>query len=79
MTEVYELPADTRKRVARCVAHLARFPDSGAKLTGDWDGFRFVLGPWSWMLIVYELVDEALVAVVSVEDARSGGAATADR
>lgn len=79
MTELYALPDDTRGRVARCVSHPADFPDSGAPLSGDWDGFRFLLGPWPWMLIIYELVDHDLVGVVAIEDARSGGSATGER
>lgn len=79
MIELYALPGDTRTRVARCVSQLIDFPHSGAPLGGDWDGFRFVLGPWSWMLIIYELVDDELVGVVAIEDARSGSAATSGR
>ena len=77
MIDRYDLPEDTRGRVARSVGHLTRFPDSGAPLTGDWKGFRFVLGPWPWLLIIYERIDDDLIGVVSVEDSRSGGAATA--
>ena len=43
-------------------------------MEGRWDGFRSILGPWPWVLIVY-VYDEAadLVIVVTIQDARSGG------
>jgi hypothetical protein len=59
---------------------LSRFPLLGAPLTGRWAPFRFVIGPWRWMLIVYwydELIDG--VFVVTIQDARSSSAATAGR
>jgi hypothetical protein len=39
--------------------------------------YRFVLGPWRWMLIVY-VFDEAQdrVAIVTIQDGRSSRAAT---
>jgi hypothetical protein len=39
--------------------------------------YRFVLGPWRWMIIVY-VFDEAAdrVAIVTIQDARTAGAAT---
>ncbi len=41
-------------------------------------GYRFVLGPWPWMLLVYWFDTERdLVFVVSIEDARQADAATA--
>lgn len=51
---------------------LGRFPRFGAPLEGRWSGFRFLLGPWRWMLIVYRY-DEHLdrVAIVTIRDARS--------
>lgn len=75
----YELPTDTRSRVAKCVAHLGEFPDAGSPLGGEWSGYRYVLGPWHWLLIVYEHVETDLVTIVTVEDVRSGSAATAGR
>lgn len=78
MIDAYELPSDARGRVARSVAHLAEFPDAGAPLDGEWEGFRFVLGPWTWMLILYVLLDDA-VAIVTIEDSRKADAARAKR
>ncbi len=56
---------------------LAQFPLLGAPLEGRWRDFRFILGPWRWMLIVYRY-DEARdqVVVVTIQDARSARAAT---
>jgi hypothetical protein len=49
----------------------------GAELSGRWSPFRFVLGPWRWLLIVYAYdEDEDLVVVVTIQDARSSSAAT---
>jgi hypothetical protein len=49
----------------------------GAELSAGWRPFRFVLGPWRWLLIVYAY-DEAddLVVVATIQDARSSSAAT---
>ena len=71
------LPQNTRDRVKSSLRPLSRFPLLGAPLEGRWADFRFVLGPWRWMLIVY-VYDEATdrVAVVTIQDARSAVAAT---
>jgi len=71
------LSADTRERVRRSLTALEQFPRLGPELTGRWSGLRFILGPWRWMLIVYqfdELGDR--VTVVTIQDARSSRAAT---
>jgi len=71
-----ELPADTTDRLRRSLDPLARFPRLGPALAGRWEGFRFLLGPWRWMLIVYVYVeDEDRVIVVGIHDARTSGAA----
>ena len=79
MIRTHSLPPDTTARFKRSVAALARFPLIGAPLHGRWADYRFVLGPWRWMIIVY-VVDESAdrVAIVTVQDARGAGAATAD-
>ena len=52
----------------------------GPALSGRWEGFRFLLGPWRWMLLVYVLLeDEDRVVVVTARDGRSSAAATAAR
>jgi plasmid stabilization system protein ParE len=66
------LPPNTRDRVKASLRPLERFPHLGAPLDGDWAGFRFVLGPWRWMIVVY-LYDETtdVVAIVTIQDARA--------
>lgn len=71
------LPSNTRERVKARLGQLSRFPRRGAELEGRWEGFRFVLGPWPWMLIVYSCDTEAdQVSVVTIQDARSARSAT---
>ncbi len=74
---VLSLPADTRERVRRGLEPLGEFPRLGPELTGRWQGTRFVLGPWRWMLLVYEHIEsEDRVVVLTIQDARSSSAAT---
>ena len=82
LIRTHSLPADTRVRVARSLRPLARFPNIGPALAGRWDGFRFVLGPWRWMILVYVVIedeDEGRVVIVTVQDARTSVAATSGR
>lgn len=77
LIRTHSLPADTRARVARSLRSLERFPLIGPALGDRWQGFRVLLGPWRWMLLVYvhhEVEDR--VVVVSVQDARSSTSAT---
>ena len=77
LIRTHSLPADTRARVARSLRALARFPLMGPALAGRWQGFRVLLGPWRWMLLVYVVLeDEDRVVVVSIQDARSSTSAT---
>jgi hypothetical protein len=40
-------------------------------LAGRWDGFRFLLGPWRWLLLIYVYMEEeGRVVVVTIQDAR---------
>lgn len=71
------LPPDTRDRVRTSLEPLAAFPRLGQELTGRWRGLRFVLGPWRWMLLVYEYAeDEDRVIIVTIQDTRSSAATT---
>jgi plasmid stabilization system protein ParE len=73
----HSLPADTRGRVVRSLRALQRFPRIGQALSGRWEGFRFLLGPWRWMLFVYVyLEEEDRVVVVTIQDARSATSVT---
>ena len=74
----HSLPANTKVRVQRTLRPLERFPLLGAELDGGWENFRFVLGPWRWMVVVYAyLEDEDRVVVVTIQDGRSSTAPTA--
>lgn len=74
------LPRNTRARVKERLGQLADFPRRGEELTGRWEGFRYVLGPWPWMLIVYAFdVKANQVNVVTIQDSRSAHAATSQR
>lgn len=77
---VLTLPEDTPHRVGRSLAALERLPLLGPPLAGRWEGMRFLLGPWRWMLLVYTY-DEAddRVVVLTIQDARSSRAPTAHR
>jgi plasmid stabilization system protein ParE len=73
----HSLPRDTRERVRAALEPLGRFPRLGPELSGRWEGFRFILGPWRWMVIVY-IFDERhdRVVIVTIQDARDPRAAT---
>jgi hypothetical protein len=74
---VLSLLADTPARVARSLRALERFPRLGVALHGRWDGLRCVVGPWRWMLMIYEYREKQdRVVVVTVQDARSSTAVT---
>jgi len=73
----HSLPPDTRARLRGCLEPLERFPLLGQELTGRWTGFRFLLGPWRWMLILYaHLEEEDRVVVVTIQDGRSSSFAS---
>lgn len=80
LVRTHSLPADTRARVARSLSGLEHFPFLGPALTGRWEGFRFLLGPWRWLLLVYVFIEsEDRVIVVTIQDARSSTAAASTR
>lgn len=71
MILTHELPPDTPQRVARRLRALERFPELGPALGGRWAGTRYVLGPWPWLVIVYEHDARAdAVVVLTMQDAR---------
>lgn len=77
LVQTHSLPASTMARFVASIEPLASFPAIGAPLEGRWSGYRFILGPWRWMLIVYEYDQERDVAgIVTVQDARSSSGAT---
>lgn len=70
-----DLPADTLERVARACLLLADFPQMGRSL-GRRDGdVRVLVGPWDWLLVIYEWFSDAeLVVIVGIHDARAADA-----
>ena len=77
LVRTHSLPPDTRDRLRRSLRPLQQFPRLGRELTGRWEGFRLLLGPWRWMLIVYVLIErDDRVVVATIQDARSSAAAT---
>jgi len=73
----HSLPRDTRDRVKDSLRHLATFPLLGPELHGRWSDFRFVLGPWRWMIFVYVYFpEEDRVVIVTIQDGRSSTFAT---
>ena len=77
LIETHELPRHTLDRVLTSLEPLERFPLAGRALHGRWEGFRLIIGPWPWMLLVH-VYDEAedRVFVVAVQDARRASSAT---
>lgn len=80
MIATHSLPPDTTSRVTRSIEPLASFPLLGAPLEGRWRGYRFVLGPWRWMLIVYAYdADPDVVGIATIQDGRTSNAPTTAR
>jgi hypothetical protein len=76
----HSLPLDTPERFKKSIAPLAALPLLGPALDRRWDGHRYTLGPWRWMIIVYVFdaeLDE--VGIVAVQDGRSSSAVTSNR
>jgi hypothetical protein len=77
LIRTHSLPANTRSRVVRSLRGLEQFPLMGAPLDGRWERFRFVLGPWRWLLLVYVFIEpEGRIVVVTIQDGRSSAAPT---
>jgi plasmid stabilization system protein ParE len=80
LIETHSLPAATDQRVRALLEPLREFPLLGSPLSGRWEGFRFVLGPWRWMVIVYRYAEEIdRVEVLTIRDARSARSPTRHR
>jgi hypothetical protein len=70
-----ELPGDSWSRIAHSLRVLEIFPLAGPELEGRWAPTRFVLGPWSWMILLYRHDAQSdRVFVVAMHDARSAAA-----
>lgn len=76
----HSLPTDARKRVRQAIEILQDFPLAGAALGGRWDGLRFLLGPWRWMIVIYRYDEETdTVEIAAIQDGRASTAATHGR
>jgi plasmid stabilization system protein ParE len=71
----HSLPADTKERLRRRLESLERFPLLGPALEGRWKDYRYVLGPWRWMVVVYECLDDRVVAT-TIQDGRAKSSPT---
>ena len=79
LIESLGLPASTLARVQRSLRILERFPLAGRALHGRWEGKRFLIGPWPWMILIYvHDSEDDVVAIVAVHDGRSSTAASHD-
>jgi plasmid stabilization system protein ParE len=68
LIKTHSLPPDTTARVKRSLERLSRFPRLGRAIEhGRWAGYRFILGPWRWLIVLYkydEPHDTVLVAAL---------------
>lgn len=70
-----ELPADTYERVRRSISILHEYPMVGRSLEGQWTGRRLWVGPWRWLIVIYEYdPSRDTVSVLAFQDARAPGA-----
>lgn len=62
-----DLPDDTHDRVRERLRQLRTFPASApAREGGRWAGYRALIGPWPWMILVYRFIEaDDLVRVVA--------------
>lgn len=73
LIRTHSLPKETKERVKRSLQPLTRFPLLGTGIDqGRWSGYRFLLGPWRWLIILYRYDAESeTVMVASFEDGRA--------
>lgn len=74
------LPDDAWARIGRSLRVLETFPLAGPEMFGRWVPVRFVIGPWSWMILLYRYEESTdRVYVVAMHDGRSAASAAAMR
>lgn len=74
------LPDNAWTRIGRSLRVLETFPLAGPELAGRWAPVRFVLGPWSWMILLYRYEESSdRIYVVAMHDGRSATSATVGR
>jgi len=75
-----DLADDAWTRIGRSLRVLETFPLAGPELVGRWASARFVIGPWSWMILLYRYEESSdRVYVVAMHDGRSAASATTAR
>ena len=75
-----KLPDNAWTRIGRSLRVLETFPLAGPELAGRWAPARFVIGPWSWMILLYRYEESSdRVDVLAMHDGRSAASATAVR
>jgi plasmid stabilization system protein ParE len=80
LIETHSLPTSTDKRLRASLEPLREFPLLGSPLGGRWAGFRFILGPWRWIIVDYWYnKDLDRVEVLTIRDARSARSPTTSR
>lgn len=80
LIQTHRLPENTIERFGRSIRPLADFPELGAELGGAFAPWRFLLGPWRWMIVIYRFYPEPdLVAILAVVDGRTSTSPTAHR
>jgi hypothetical protein len=79
LVRTHSLPPDTRP--CRQVAAIAlSVPEVRTTPGGTLGGFRFILGPWRWLILVYIYIEEDdRVVLVTVQDGCSSTGATGSR
>lgn len=66
------LPGDTAARIGRRLRPLEDFPLIGRVLEGRYEGLRYLVGSWPWLLTIYEVHEErGEAAVLAFVDART--------
>jgi plasmid stabilization system protein ParE len=80
LIDSHRLPSDAPDRIRRSLRPLEAFPDLGGPLSGRFARQRFLLGPWRWMIVVYEVDRDAdAVVILRVVDGRTSTSPTAGR
>lgn len=74
-----DLPTDTPDRIRRSLLPLADFPTLGTLIGGNFDSLRFLLGPWRWMIVIYEVQSADSVVILRVIDGRTGSSPLGNR
>ena len=67
LIQTHSLPESTLQRFKQSIKPLSQFPLMGSPLPGRWSSYRYILGPWRWMIVVYEYHEaDNLVAIATV-------------